>query len=104
MTGRCSSTRSPRERTSIFGTYQAIDQVKVDVLNEEDAAEIKGLQGSVKKNLLMTVAIFPCVMLACYLGLIVYFRSKGGYKAQILVTTEEEDAMMTGGVAGPAEM
>ena len=27
-----------------------------------------------------TVAIFPCIMLVCYIILIVYFQSKGGYK------------------------
>ena len=26
------------------------------------------------------MAIFPAFMLICYLGLILYFRSRGGYK------------------------
>lgn len=30
---------------------------------------------------LSTVTIFPLIMLACYLLLIFYFRSKGGYQA-----------------------
>jgi len=30
------------------------------------------------------VAVFPVVMLICYLLLIFYFKSKGGYKAVLL--------------------
>ncbi len=30
------------------------------------------------------MAIFPCIMFVCYLILIAYFRSQGGYKAQVL--------------------
>ncbi|MDZ4819155.1 MAG: MFS transporter [Planctomycetota bacterium] len=31
------------------------------------------------KGALAYMAIFPCIMLLCYLGLIAYFRSRGGY-------------------------
>ena len=56
-----------------------------------------------KKDALMTVAIFPCIMLVCYLGLIVYFKSQGGYKPKILISQEEEAKLMTGGATGPDE-
>jgi len=32
------------------------------------------------------MAAFPAFMLVCYLGLFMYFRSKGGYVAQELAT------------------
>ena len=40
-------------------------------------------------------------MLVCYLGLILYFRSKGGYKPQIIISEKEEELLMTGGAVGP---
>jgi len=36
--------------------------------------------GTAKKSALMTVAVFPAIMLVCFLILIFYFRAKGGYK------------------------
>ena len=59
------------------------------------------LHGS-RMALRLTAAV-PAVMAIIYLGLILYFQSKGGYKAKILVSKEEEAAMMVGGTEGPAE-
>jgi len=28
--------------------------------------------------------MFPMFMLACYIGLILWFRSRGGYKAEVI--------------------
>ena len=41
----------------------------------------EGIEAGAKKNALKTTAAFPVVMLFCYLLLILYFRSRGGYKA-----------------------
>jgi hypothetical protein len=30
------------------------------------------------------MTMFPAFMLICYIGLIVYFKSKGGYKPKVL--------------------
>jgi hypothetical protein len=49
-------------------------------LNEQDKAVVGEITSSAKQNALMTVAIFPAIMLACYLILIFYFKAKGGYK------------------------
>ena len=92
------------EKTSIFGTYDAVDPAKVAQLGPDRQEEIAEEQGSVKKDLLMTIALFPCVMLVSYLALIAYFKSKGGYRAEMLLKEHEEEAMMTGGVEGPAEL
>jgi len=40
-----------------------------------------------KQNAMSTVAILPIIMACCYLGLILYFRSQGGYKAVALDTS-----------------
>ena len=90
-------------KQSIFGPYSAVDQKKVDALPEASKAEVTTIQDASKRNVLVVTAIFPCVMLACYLGLVAYFRSKGGYKPQVIISEKEEELLMTGGAAGPSE-
>ena len=57
-----------------------LDHQKVEAASEVDQQPIHLIQGNAKKGALKTVAIFPIIMLLCYIGLILYFRSKGGYK------------------------
>jgi hypothetical protein len=37
-----------------------------------------------KRDALRSIAILPLLMLAAYIGLLLYFRSKGGYKPVVL--------------------
>lgn len=68
--------------------YQAIDDDKVtaaiESLPEEKQAEAAELVKVTKENsnqkALGKMAIFPGIMLACYIILVLFFRSKGGYK------------------------
>lgn len=76
-------------KTSIFGKYNAMDQDKIAALSQENKAVVDNVTSFAKKNALLTVAIFPIIMLLCYLILIFYFRAKGGYKAVELSTQEE---------------
>jgi MFS family permease len=46
----------------------------------------------------------PATMALCYLLLIIYFRARGGYKAEVLLEHKADDEEFTGGVEGPAEM
>ena len=55
-----------------------------------DRYSITEIQGEAKKGALSTVAIFPIIMLICYVGLILYFRSRGGYKPVMLDVSENE--------------
>ena len=52
---------------------------------KEAAAKTAAVVGEVttdaKRSAMRRVAIFPCIMAVCYLGLIVYFKRKGGYTA-----------------------
>lgn len=41
-----------------------------------------------QQGALFKVAIFPALMFVCYVLLILYFRSRGGYKAEVLVANE----------------
>jgi len=81
-------------KSSIFGTYEPLNQKKIDELPEEDKASIETIQNLARKNALTTVAIFPCIMLVCYLALILYFQARGGYKAEVL-KKEPDEALLT---------
>lgn len=52
---------------------------------------------------LRLTAIVPATMALIYLGMILYFKTKGGYKAKEIISKHEEALLMTGGVTGPAE-
>jgi len=68
------------EKISIFGRYTALDQDKVAAAPEADQAAVAEVIEISKKSALSMVAIFPAFMLLCYIALILYFRSQGGYK------------------------
>lgn len=68
------------EKRSIIGKYDAVDPVKLEAGSENDKKIVQEFQDVAKKETLWNVALLPLIMLICYLGLIFYFRSKGGYK------------------------
>jgi MFS family permease len=68
------------KKTSLFGEYQPLDEEKVKTLSEEEKKTITDTQAVAKKNALKTVALFPIGMLVCYVLLLLYYQSKGGYK------------------------
>jgi hypothetical protein len=74
--------------------YQTLDMEKVDelVVDKAPAAdqkkltqEIKGASEGSGQKALANMAIFPLVMLICYIGIWFYFKSKGGYRPVELV-------------------
>ncbi len=76
------------DQTSIVGSYKAIDDARleevIDQLPEAQregvGAKIKDIRGRSSQGALATMALFPTFMLVCYLILIFYFKSRGGYK------------------------
>ena len=42
---------------------------------------LETIEDGATKSALRTVAVLPLVMLACYVGLILWFRARGGYRA-----------------------
>ena len=69
------------EKTYLLGRYQAIDPLKsAAVTDEPDQAAIKTATTSGQFSALGKMALFPAFILACYIALIVYFKSQGGYK------------------------
>jgi MFS family permease len=78
--------------------YSAVDQAKIDA-----AIAAKPAADRSNQKALGNMAAFPGVMLIGYLALILYFRSQGGYKAEVLVGHAAQDDKFTGGVTGPAD-
>ncbi|MCK5278616.1 MAG: hypothetical protein KAK04_08760, partial [Cyclobacteriaceae bacterium] len=79
-----------QEKKSIFGSYHALNNTELINAPDEDKAAIASIRGKAKKEALSTVAVFPIFMLICYIGLILYFRSKGGYKPIELEIKKDE--------------
>jgi MFS family permease len=86
-----------------FFNYQAIDPAAAAKLPEDQGAKLKAIQSSTKQHALAYIALLPTIMLVCYLALIAFFRSQGGYKAQVLTGHAAEDERFTGGTVGPVE-
>jgi len=91
------------EKMSVFGAYSPVNQQKVDRLPEAERTQVQTVRDEAKKAALAGVAGFPVFMLVCYLILILYFRAKGGYKAEVLAGHEAKDERFTGGTEGPGE-
>jgi MFS family permease len=56
------------------------------------------------KMALTWTAVVPLCMAVGYLILILYFWSRGGYQAQVLLEHKANDEQFTGGVEGPADL
>jgi MFS family permease len=88
-----------KEDSYFLGKYTAVDADKLDDLTIDEnasaatdanattpiytvaeAKEIKEVIKGGKQGALAQIAIFPLFMLVCYIGMIMHFNSKGGYK------------------------
>jgi DHA2 family metal-tetracycline-proton antiporter-like MFS transporter len=72
------------EKDGMFGTYTAVDPEKRATVTGENKAVIDKIDAESKLEALRTIAWLPVIMLIVYLGLILWFRSRGGYKPVVL--------------------
>jgi len=82
-----------------LGDYTAVDEKKVAELPEEQAEKVGELVKEGKQSALAKVTIFPAIMLIAYIGMLLYFKARGGYKPVELTGTEA-----SGGVEGATEL
>jgi hypothetical protein len=68
------------EKEGMYGKHNAIDSDKIAQLTDEQKADLGAIKEKSQHHALAVMAIFPCVMLAGYLLMYAYFKSKGGYK------------------------
>ena len=65
----------------LLGAYVAIDPEKqAAVQDDKSKADLQSAETNGKFSALGKMALFPAFMLVCYLALMAYFKSKGGYK------------------------
>jgi MFS family permease len=87
------------ENKYLLGKYHAVDPVKAATVQDPSAkATLEAATTAGKFSALGKMAMFPAFMLCCYIALILYFRSKGGYKPVELTTgqpTAEPKAPVT---------
>jgi MFS family permease len=87
----------------MFFDYEYVAPAKVAELTVEQKAELTAIQAPVKQYALAKIAVLPAIMFCCYVALIFYFKSRGGYQAEVLTGHAADDEKFTGGTAGPGE-
>jgi hypothetical protein len=70
------------EKQYLLGAYKAIDPAKAAAVTDESGkTALKAANTAGQFSALGKMAMFPGFMLCCYLVLLAYFKSRGGYKA-----------------------
>jgi MFS family permease len=91
-------------RPGLFGESEALDPARREQLNQQAAAEsdnaalqqqvatVAAVELRTKQATLGRIAVLPAIMLLCYLGLLAYFRARGGYRAERLAAGNQAGA------------
>ena len=61
-------------------TYQPLDQTKIETLTAAEKDEVQKALEANNQATLAKVAVLPVIMCLCYVGLIVFFKCRGGYR------------------------
>ena len=78
------------EKPYLGVTYAAIDPERAREVTAPEAKEaVKAAETAGQFDALAKMALFPTFMLACYIGLGMYFKSRGGYTAVHLDADED---------------
>jgi len=97
--------------TGLAKAGMIVDSAQFEATVKDEQAAVTGIRKSSAQYAMQAIAILPLIMAACYLGLIIYFRATGGYRAVDLsvdgevvgehpVTLEEA---LSDETAGPSE-
>lgn len=76
--------RVTEKKSYLLGDYVAVNNQKLAALPEEQLEQAKAIQGEATQASLARVTLFPAIMLFSYLGLYLWFRSKGGYRPKVI--------------------
>lgn len=68
-------------KSSVLGEYLALNLEALNAGPEDEQLKVQEVRDAAKKTALRTAAIFPVVMLVVYLVLLLYYRSRGGYRS-----------------------
>lgn len=86
------NTYVTEKKTSLFGNYEGLDQTKLSGASSADQNTVTAIRDGAKKEALRYIVIFPLIMLGSYILLMLYFRSKGGYKVVLLENQKTQDS------------
>lgn len=78
-------------KQGVFGEYRALDTAALGRAPEAERHAIDRVVAEGKKGALREIALLPVLMLAVYLALILFFRSRGGY-APVALAVARGDA------------
>jgi MFS family permease len=79
------------KRDYLLGAYEAVDPAKSAAVTDSKAqADLQTAVTAGKFSALGKMAMFPVFTFVCYLALLFYFKSRGGYKAVQLGTGEQK--------------
>ena len=90
-------------KEGLLGEYDTLDQAKLAALDEPQQSEVKQAVVKAQQATLAKIAVLPAIMCVCYLILIFYFKSKGGYEAEVLASHGADDEECTGDIERPAD-
>ncbi|HJT31382.1 MAG TPA: MFS transporter [Pirellulales bacterium] len=90
------------------GRFVSVNQVAVDQMadagqSDGAVAVAKAAQSEGYRMAFRWVSLLPAILIVMFGGIILYDRSRGGYKPEILISREEEDELFAGGVQAPVE-
>jgi MFS family permease len=90
-------------KRGLFTEYQFVDRTKFSELDAAETEKMAAIERDTKQHALAKIAVLPAIMCVCYLVLVFYFKSKGGYQAEVLTGHAANDEKFTGGTEGPGE-
>ncbi|WOO40195.1 MFS transporter [Rubellicoccus peritrichatus] len=73
-----------QENSFLLGDYTAINADSLSELPETVESDVNVIRQRESQGALAKIAIFPAFMLVCFIGLLLYFKSKGGYKPKVI--------------------
>ena len=68
------------EKQGLLGTYQAVDEARVQALPVEQQAVVSTVGEQAKRSALRAIVVLPLLMLGFFVSLALWFRYKGGYR------------------------
>jgi MFS family permease len=74
------------EETKYGLTYHPLDKSRIAALPDAEKTEVDHIRTLNNQRTLGAVAILPAIMFVCYVGLLLYFRTRGGYRVVELTT------------------
>ena len=78
------------EKHYLLGSYRAVDPLKSAAVTETAAqTDLATVTTNAQFSALSKMALFPLFTFACYLAMLLYFKTRGGYRPVQLTTKNE---------------